>query len=62
VQSAYAERAATQRADTNAKLDTVISLLAASANRGSMAPTQNGVVTVGTVDWASITQAVASIR
>lgn len=62
VQAAYAERAATQRSDTNAKLDTVISLLAASANRGSMAPTQNGVTQVGTVDWASITQAVASIR
>lgn len=58
-------RAYNQRSDTNAKLDTVISLLApvASAlNRGSAAPVQNGVVGVGTVDWAAVTQAIAGLR
>jgi hypothetical protein len=65
VQSAYAERAASQREtiiSQNAQLISQNAALVAVLSRGNATPTQNGVVTVGAVDWASITQAVASIR
>lgn len=65
VQAAYAERAASQREtiiSQNAQLITQNAALVAVLSRGNATPTQNGVVTVGAVDWASITQAVASIR
>jgi hypothetical protein len=64
-QAQWFTQAATQRESTNSKLDTLINLMApvASAlNRGAATPTQNGTVNVGTIDWAGISQAVASLR
>lgn len=65
IQAAAAERAYNQRNQQTALLQSIDAKLSASASaaqRGSPAPTQNGVVPVGTVDFAAIQQAVAGIR
>lgn len=64
-QAGWFTQAAAQRTATNSKLDTLntnVSALVTALSRGMATPTQNGTVTVGTVDWASVTQAVASLR
>lgn len=64
-QITYLSTAQTQRAATNEKLDTLnanMTALVTALSRGSAIPTQNGTVTVGAVDWSSISQAVASLR
>jgi hypothetical protein len=65
VQAAYAERAISQRneqSDLLKSIDAKLSVMASTAQRGSASPTQNGVVGVGTVDWAAVTQAIAGLR
>lgn len=64
-QAGWFTQAAAQRTATNSKLDTLnsnVSALVVALSRGSATPTQSGTVQVGTIDWASVTQAVASLR